>query len=91
MLAAIGAGAAGSWQLQNMAPRVLKEDFGPGFFIKHFIKDMRIVNQEMNERDTYLKMLNTVLALYEEMANQGHENDGTQALIKLYKTHEPTE
>jgi len=91
MLAAIGAGAAGSWQLQNMAPRVLKEDFDPGFFIKHFIKDMRIVNQEMNERDTYLKMLNTVLALYEEMANQGHENDGTQALIKLYKTHEPTE
>ena len=91
MLAAIGAGAAGSWQLQNMAPRVLKEDFDPGFFIKHFIKDMRIVNQEMNERDTYLKMLNTVLALYEEMANQGHENDGTQALIKLYKTHEPKE
>lgn len=91
MLAAIGAGAAGSWQLQNMAPRVLKEDFGPGFFIKHFIKDMRIVNQEMDERDTYLKMLNTVLALYEEMAQQGLENDGTQALIKLYKTQEPTE
>ncbi len=88
MLAAIGAGAAGSWQLQNMAPRVLREDFGPGFFVKHFIKDMRIVNQEMNERDTYLKMLNTVLSLYEEMAQQGHENDGTQALIKLYQKEE---
>jgi len=91
MLAAIGAGAAGSWQLQNMAPRVLRQDFGPGFFVKHFIKDMKIINQEMDERDTYLKMLNTVLALYEEMAQQGFENDGTQALIKLYKTNEPTE
>jgi 3-hydroxyisobutyrate dehydrogenase-like beta-hydroxyacid dehydrogenase len=91
MLAAIGAGAAGSWQLQNMAPRVLRQDFGPGFFVKHFIKDMKIINQEMDERDTYLKMLNTVLALYEEMAEQGFENDGTQALIKLYKTNEPTE
>lgn len=91
MLAAIGAGAAGSWQLQNMAPRVLRQDFGPGFFVKHFIKDMRIVNQEMDERDTYLKMLNTVLALYEEMARQGFENDGTQALIKLYSTKDSQE
>ena len=43
MLAAIGAGAAGSWQLTNMAPRALAGDFAPGFFVKHFIKDMKIV------------------------------------------------
>ena len=84
MLAAIGAGAAGSWQLSNMAPRVLKGDLAPGFFIKHFIKDMKIIRAEMAERGVDLAMLNTVLDLYESMAAKGLENDGTQALIKLY-------
>ena len=47
MLSAIGAGAAGSWQLTNMAPRALAGRFWPrGFFIKHFIKDMKIVQEE---------------------------------------------
>ena len=85
MLAAIGAGAAGSWQLSNMAPRVLRDDLAPGFFIKHFIKDMRIVRDEMADRGVSLGMLNTVLGLYEDMAEEGLENDGTQALIKLYQ------
>lgn len=85
MLAAIGAGAAGSWQLSNMAPRVLRDDLAPGFFIKHFIKDMRIVRDEMADRGVTLGMLNTVLGLYEDMAEEGFENDGTQALIKLYQ------
>lgn len=84
MLNAIGAGAAGSWQLQNMAPRVLKEDFAPGFFVKHFIKDMKIVKAEMEERNQNLEMLNTVLDLYEKMSALGLENEGTQALIRLY-------
>ena len=85
MLVAIGAGAAGSWQLSNMAPRVLKEDFAPGFFVKHFIKDMKIVVEEAKKRGDSLKMLSAVLSMYEEMAQKGLENDGTQALIKLYK------
>lgn len=85
MLAAIGAGAAGSWQLSNMAPRVLREDLAPGFFVKHFIKDMKIVRDEMADRGISLEMLNTVLGLYEGMAEKGFENDGTQALIKLYR------
>ena len=85
MLAAIGAGAAGSWQLANMAPRVLRDDLAPGFFIKHFIKDMRIVRDEMADRGVTLGMLNTVLGLYEDMAEEGFEDDGTQALIKLYQ------
>lgn len=85
MLAAIGAGAAGSWQLSNMAPRVLRDDLAPGFFVKHFIKDMKIVRDEMADRGVSLGMLNTVLGLYEDMAKAGLENDGTQALIKLYQ------
>ena len=84
MLAAIGAGAAGSWQLQNMAPRALAGDFAPGFFVKHFIKDMKIVKEESEKEGVELQMLNAVLHMYEQMADQGLENDGTQALIKLY-------
>jgi 3-hydroxyisobutyrate dehydrogenase-like beta-hydroxyacid dehydrogenase len=84
MLLAIGGGAAGSWQISNMAPRVLKEDFAPGFFVKHFIKDMNIIDAEMKDRGIELRMLESVLGLYREMAKEGNENDGTQALIKLY-------
>lgn len=85
MLAAIGAGAAGSWQLNNMAPRALAGDFAPGFFIKHFIKDMKIVQEESKKAGVELEMLNTVLELYQKMAEMGHQDDGTQALIQYYR------
>lgn len=85
LLRAIGAGAAGSWQITNMAPRVLEGDHDPGFFIKHFIKDMRIVEEEMAGRGSGLPMLHTVLGLYEDMAEEGEEDLGTQALIRLYR------
>ena len=85
---AIATGAAGSWQIDNMAPRALSEDFAPGFFVKHFIKDMRIVHEEMEKRDSKLEMLETVLAMYEEFASQGHADDGTQALVELYEAED---
>ena len=88
MLAAIGAGAAGSWQLANMAPRALAGDFAPGFFVKHFIKDMKIVKEESQKAGVELEMLNTVLSLYEKMAEHGMENEGTQALIRYYREEE---
>lgn len=82
MLNAIQGGAAGSWQLTNTAPRVLQEDFQPGFYIHHFIKDMHIIQEETN---TPLDMLNTVCNMYETLADQGEANLGTQALIHYYK------
>ncbi|MGN7385500.1 NAD(P)-dependent oxidoreductase [Sporosarcina sp. SAFN-015] len=85
MFTAIGSGAAGSWQISNMAPRVLKGDLAPGFFIKHFLKDMSIVKKEIESRGYSLEMLNAVYNLYKEMVNMGLENDGTQALIKYYR------
>ncbi len=85
MLNVIGSGAAGSWQITNMAPRVLKRDLAPGFFVKHFVKDMLIVREEMASRGITLQMLNTVLEMYEKMMAEGLEEDGTQALIKLYE------
>ena len=88
MLAAISSGAAGSWQINNMAPRVLKKDFAPGFYIKHFLKDMNIARSEAQAHDADLKMLETAFALYSEMQELGFENDGTQALIKRYEAHQ---
>ena len=44
MLDSIGAGAAGSWQMSNMAPRMLKGDFAPGFYVKHYIKDLSLIH-----------------------------------------------
>lgn len=85
MLRAITAGAAGSWQLSNMAPRVLKGDVAPGFFVKHFIKDMKIIKKEMEERKIDLRMLNEVLSMYEAFAEAGHGDLGTQGLIRLYE------
>ena len=85
MLDAISNGAAGSWQLKNTAPRVLKHDFEPVFFIKHFIKDMHIIQDVMTEKGQHLRMLDTVCSLYEELAANGYENEGTQALIKFYE------
>lgn len=84
MLEAIGGGAAGSWQMANMAPRVLKGDFAPGFFIKHFIKDMKIVQAEGQKRGLDLKVLDQVCALYEQLAEDGLADCGTQALWKYY-------
>lgn len=83
MLQAIAKGAAGSWQIEHTAPRVLQQDFNPGFYIKHFIKDMHIVQLEM--KDQQLHMLNTVCNMYETLAEQGEEDLGTQALIHMYK------
>lgn len=85
MLEAIGAGAAGSWQLTNMAPRVLKGDLAPGFFVKHFIKDMKIVQQESRQKGVELEMLSAVLKMYEKMSEMGLDNEGTQALIRYYQ------
>ena len=84
MLSAIAGGAAGSWQIDHMAPRALAGDHDPGFFIKHFIKDMRIIEDVAREKGLDLPMLHTVLSEYEDMAEKGGENLGTQALIRRY-------
>lgn len=83
VLESIETGAAGSWSLSNLAPRMIKGDFEPGFYIKHFIKDMKIaleVAEEMNLSTPGLKLAKT---LYEELAELGEQDKGTQALYKL--------
>jgi 3-hydroxyisobutyrate dehydrogenase/2-hydroxy-3-oxopropionate reductase len=86
MLDSIRTGAAGSWQMTNLAPRIMKGDFAPGFFIKHFIKDMKIAAEEAVDVDLHLKVLNDVLGIYEDLADNMDLGDlGTQALIRHYE------
>jgi len=85
VLKSIESGAAGSWSLTNLAPRVLKEDFAPGFFVKHFIKDMKIAIGSAENMGLYLPGLQLAKQLYEKLADRGCEDDGTQALFKLYQ------
>lgn len=87
VLESIGAGSAGSWQLANYAPRMLRGEFGPGFYVKHFIKDMRIARDEADAMGVDLPGLRLVLSLFEEHARRGGEDDGIHALYLLYKEH----
>jgi 3-hydroxyisobutyrate dehydrogenase len=85
MLAAISKGAAGCWTLDNLAPRVLKEDFAPGFMIDHFVKDMGIALEEADRMGLTLPGLALVHGLYVQAAQAGHGRDGTQALFLALK------
>lgn len=84
VLKSIGSGAAGSWSLDNLAPRILKGDFAPGFFIKHFIKDMEIALTEASYMGLDTPGLEQALELYQALAQNGHDEEGTQALYKWY-------
>lgn len=88
MVDAISGGAAGSWQLNNNGRKMLEEDYAPGFFIKHFIKDMGLAREEAEDRRLDLPVLNKALAMYEELAARGLADDGTQAIIKAYGKNE---
>lgn len=82
MMQCITSGAAGSWQLEHNGQAMIDQDFNPGFYIKHLIKDMKIAQKEMDTYDTHLNILDTVLRMYEEL----HEDEnGTQALIHYYE------
>ena len=85
VLKSIESGAAGSWSLTNLAPRVLKRDYAPGFFVKHFIKDMKIAIESAQAMGLDLPGLQLAKKLYDQLASKGCEDDGTQALFKLYE------
>jgi 3-hydroxyisobutyrate dehydrogenase len=86
MLQSTGGGAAGSWSLQNLAPRILKGDFGPGFYVKHFVKDLQIALDAAHTMGLDLPGLKLAERLYRELAGAGHGNKGTQALWHRYET-----
>lgn len=83
MFDAISTGAAGSWQLTNNGQKIINGDYAPGFYVKHFIKDMNIALDEAQARDLDLTLLHMVRDKYDELAAQGGADEGTQALIKV--------
>lgn len=80
----IETGAAGSFSLSKLGRRMLEEDFEPGFYVKHFIKDMRIAIDSAKEMNLKLPGLELAESLYTKLAETGQEDAGTQVLIKYY-------
>ncbi len=85
VLKSIGTGAASSFLLNGLGPKMIEGDFAPGFFVHHFIKDMTIALKEADAMGADLPGLRTAKGLYEKVADEGAREDGTQALIKAYK------
>lgn len=84
VLESISGGAAGSWSMTNLAPRALAGNYAPGFYVKHFLKDMRIALEAAAEMKRDLPGLACAKRMYELVAARGWSEDGTQALYKLY-------
>ena len=82
-VAAVGGGAAGSWQLTNLGPRMLAGDFAPGFMIKLQHKDLRLAIQAAREAGLDLAALDLVFRLFDKGLQDGMGNEGTQALFKI--------
>jgi 3-hydroxyisobutyrate dehydrogenase len=80
VLQSVAPGAAGSWSLSNLGPRIIANNFDPGFFVEHFIKDMGIALDEANRMGLCLPGLALAKQLYVSLQAQGHGRDGTHAL-----------
>jgi 3-hydroxyisobutyrate dehydrogenase len=80
----ISGGAAGSWALTTLAPRALADNYAPGFYVKHILKDIRIALQSAAELKLDLPGLACAQRLYDQVASKGWEDCGTQALYRLY-------
>jgi 3-hydroxyisobutyrate dehydrogenase len=81
VLSSVSIGAAGSWSLTNLAPRIVAGDFAPGFYVDHFVKDMSIALAEARQMRIALPGLALAHQLYVALQAQGRGRDGTQALV----------
>jgi 3-hydroxyisobutyrate dehydrogenase len=81
---AVSAGAAASWSLSNLAPRMLKEDFAAGFFVDHFVKDLGLALAEARRMKLPLPLLAQAEQFYIALQAQGHGRLGTQSILKVY-------
>ena len=86
MVETISKGAAGCWTLDNLAPRVIRGDYAPGFMVEHFIKDMSIAIEESDMMGLSLPSLALTRELYKALKAEGYGRNGTQALVKAIET-----
>ena len=89
VLESVSSGAAASWALSNLAPRIVAGDFAPGFFVDHFVKDMGIALDEAARMQLAMPGLALARQLYVALQAQGHGRDGTQALILALEALSP--
>lgn len=89
VLASIGAGAAGSWTLSNLYPRAVHGDDAPGFYVRHFLKDIRIALAEAERMGLRLPGLALAERLYQDLVDQGGALLGTQALHRVLEAASP--
>jgi 3-hydroxyisobutyrate dehydrogenase len=80
VLQSVASGAAGSWSLSNLGPRIIQNNFAPGFFVEHFLKDMAIALDEAQRMGLALPGLALAKQLYQAVQAQGHGRAGTHAL-----------
>lgn len=84
VLVTLGGGSAANWSMSNYSPRILAENYTPGFFVKHFVKDLKIALDEAEKMNIDLPSTELAKNLYQKLEDNGYGNDGTQALIKLW-------
>lgn len=82
--ASISGGAAGSWAMTNLAPRALAENFAPGFYVKHILKDIRIAVESAEEMGLDIPGMHCAQDLYDRVSALGWDESGTQVLYRLY-------
>lgn len=82
MLDVIVGGSASSWQAANNGPKMIQDDKEPGFFIKHFVKDLNLLLEE--KENLKLSVVESIVSIYESLMEAGYENYGTQAIIDYY-------
>jgi len=84
LLASIEHGGAASWVLSNLGRRIIEGDFAPGFYVKHFVKDLKIASEEAEASGLFTPTIDLALSAYEELDDSGYGDLGTQALYGLY-------
>lgn len=83
---ACSSGAAGSWALANLGPRIIQDDHDPGFMIKHMLKDLKLVHRTAEELKQELPGTAHAQALFQQVADKGGDELGTQAMIRTFKS-----
>lgn len=84
VLKTVGGGAAANWSLNNYGPRIITDDYSAGFFVKHFVKDLGIALDEAKKLEVELPSTEQAFKLYQQLEKDGHGDEGTQSLVKLW-------
>lgn len=82
MLQVLKGGSANSWQVENNGPKMIQHNYAPGFYIKHFIKDLKLILDE--KKTLAMPVVEQVTKVYQRLIELGHSDHGTQAIIEFY-------